>query len=84
MWPIADESCNAVLCTQILEHISDDRWTVAEMYHVLQPEGLLLISVPFVFSEHGIPQDFRRFSRSGIQDLVADKFEVMDIKTQCG
>jgi SAM-dependent methyltransferase len=44
--PLADSSVDFALCTEVLEHIPDDRKALSEMARVLAPEGWLLVSVP--------------------------------------
>lgn len=44
--PLANESVDLVLCTEVLEHISEDGQALDEMRRVIGPEGWLLISVP--------------------------------------
>jgi SAM-dependent methyltransferase len=44
--PLADCSIDFVLCTEVLEHIRDDRKALDEITRVLVPEGWLLVSVP--------------------------------------
>ena len=44
--PYADASFNAAVCTEVIEHIPDDRRAVAELARVMKPGGLLIASVP--------------------------------------
>jgi SAM-dependent methyltransferase len=44
--PFASGSFDAVLCSEVLEHIPDDEAAVAELSRVLARGGLLLVSVP--------------------------------------
>lgn len=44
--PIQAEMIDVVLCIHVLEHISDDHQAIAELYRVLRPGGLAIISVP--------------------------------------
>lgn len=43
---IEKESFDALLSTQVLEHIADDDAAVATMYSLLKPSGIAMISVP--------------------------------------
>jgi 2-polyprenyl-3-methyl-5-hydroxy-6-metoxy-1,4-benzoquinol methylase len=40
------ESFDLILCTEVVEHLSDSRPAIAEMYRMLRPEGVLLLSTP--------------------------------------
>lgn len=44
--PFADRAFDAVVCTEVLEHVPADRDAVAELARVLKPGGTLLVSVP--------------------------------------
>lgn len=45
--PIADATCDLVICYHILEHIDDDNSAIQELYRVTRPGGLCLIQTPF-------------------------------------
>jgi SAM-dependent methyltransferase len=44
--PVADRSCDWVLCTEVIEHVEDDALAAGELARVLKPGGAALISVP--------------------------------------
>jgi SAM-dependent methyltransferase len=44
--PLEDRSCDWVLCTEVIEHVEDDRAAAIELGRVLKPGGFALISVP--------------------------------------
>jgi SAM-dependent methyltransferase len=44
--PFADESFDAVVLGEVLEHVEDDRGALAEVARVLRLEGVLALSVP--------------------------------------
>lgn len=60
--PLAAGSYPAVLCSEVLEHVSDPRPVLAEIYRVLQPGGTALITVPFMFRQHADPADYGRYT----------------------
>lgn len=68
--PFADQSFDAVLCTQVLEHVDRPETVVREIGRVLKPGGLGLLSVPFFYNLHMEPHDFFRFSPYGIKSLL--------------
>ena len=54
--PLDDGSADVVTSFTVLEHVPDERRSLAEMYRVLKPGGRLIISVPnrwWVFETHG-------------------------------
>jgi SAM-dependent methyltransferase len=69
--PYEDGAFDGILCTQVLEHVADVERLLAECNRVLRPNGLFVVSVPFVFREHEQPHDFRRFTSHGLNLLLA-------------
>lgn len=61
--PFPDASHDAVLCTEVLEHAVDPLKLIQEMYRVLRPGGVCLVTVPFAARVHHAPYDFHRFTR---------------------
>lgn len=62
--PIPDDSFDAVVTLNTLEHIYDVKQALAELLRVLRPEGRIIITVPFLFRIHGHPDDFFRATPS--------------------
>ncbi len=69
--PFFEGYFDAVISTQVLEHVERVEETVGEIYRVLRPDGLVFISVPFIFPEHGAPRDYRRFTEWELRRLLA-------------
>jgi SAM-dependent methyltransferase len=53
---VADSSIDLVICYHVLEHITDDRTAIAELYRVLKPGGRAIIQTPF--KDGNIYEDF--------------------------
>jgi SAM-dependent methyltransferase len=68
--PFADQSFDAALCFQVLEHVDRPEAVVREIQRVLKPGGLGFISAPFCYNLHMEPHDFFRFSPYGLKDLL--------------
>ncbi|NWF39497.1 class I SAM-dependent methyltransferase [Mariprofundus sp. NF] len=83
-WPIETASMENVICTQVLEHVQDVDEVLNEIYRVLVPGGEVLITAPFIYQEHGAPNDFRRFSYYGVLSLLSNRFEVIQVNKQGG
>lgn len=67
--PIDDNVFDAVLCTQVLEHLEWPRESVKEMHRVLKPGGKLYMTVPMAQNEHQTPYDFFRYTSYGLQSI---------------
>jgi SAM-dependent methyltransferase len=53
--PLRDACADAIVATDVLEHIDDDAATLAEFFRILRPGGHAVITVPayrFLWSEH--------------------------------
>jgi len=44
--PFPDDSFDAMLMSEVLEHVDNDRGALVDAYRVLKPDGVLAISVP--------------------------------------
>ena len=56
--PVADGSFDAVMCTEVLEHVPDPVAALKELNRVLKPGGHLLITAPFASLTHFAPYHF--------------------------
>jgi len=64
---VADASYDAVLLINVLEHIFEYRQLLNESARVLKNAGTAVIIVPFLFPVHGSPNDFHRYTASGLE-----------------
>jgi ubiquinone/menaquinone biosynthesis C-methylase UbiE len=69
--PIEDEKFDAILCTQVLEHLEWPRESLKEMYRVLKKGGKLYITVPMAQDEHQVPYDFFRYTSYGLKSICS-------------
>ena len=70
--PFVDCSFDHVLCTSVLEHVSQPEQVVSEIRRVLKPGGRLVLYVPYLFPVHPDPRDYWRFSPDGLDVLCSD------------
>jgi len=78
--PFPDGSVDALIYSEVLEHIQDISTAIQEMRRVAKDGALIFISSPFVFYEHGAPFDFRRLTRFFYQQVFnQDKFIVCKV-----
>ncbi len=69
--PIEKDSLDAVLLTQVLEHVSDPPAVLREAARVLKAGAGVWITVPFVWELHELPFDFWRFTPASLEQLLA-------------
>jgi SAM-dependent methyltransferase len=83
--PIAAESFDAVVCTEVLEHVRHPERVAAELNRVLTPNGRLLVTVPFVIELHEEPFDYSRFTSYGLEaTLAAGGFDEIEVRPLTG
>lgn len=68
--PLPDQSFDAVLSTQVLEHVQDPAVYVAECFRLLRPGGRLLLSTHGIFPYHPDPVDLWRWTCEGLRREV--------------
>jgi ubiquinone/menaquinone biosynthesis C-methylase UbiE len=80
--PLTDQSVDAVMCTEVLEHIPDPAAAIKEFARLVKPGGYLLITAPFASLTHFAPYHFA----SGLSRFFYEKylpengFEIEDIQ----
>jgi SAM-dependent methyltransferase len=60
--PFPDSSFDTAICSETVEHIPDDRGVVREIARVLQPNGLLVFTVPLLWNLARLTMMARRAS----------------------
>lgn len=70
--PCADATFDGVILTEVLEHCVDPPAALREVFRVLKPGGLLLVTSPFFWPDHRTEdyQDYWRFTEQGWQLLL--------------
>jgi SAM-dependent methyltransferase len=64
--PFRDASFDAVICSEVLEHVPDAELVLREIARVSKSNAVAIVTTPFAFHYHPDPQDYRRFSPSGL------------------
>jgi SAM-dependent methyltransferase len=68
--PFESERFDVVFTSEVFEHVENLDEMIKELHRVLKPGGKLLVTVPFVYMEHEMPYDFRRFSINGLSSFL--------------
>jgi SAM-dependent methyltransferase len=63
---------SGVLCSEVLEHVRKPWKALTELRRVTKPGGYIIVTTLFAFPEHGFPDDYFRYSRSGLASLLSD------------
>lgn len=67
--PLKTNYFDLAICCSVLEHVSQP-WKMAHnISSLLRKEGLIYISVPWVWRYHAYPDDYFRFSVNGVKSL---------------
>ena len=83
--PLDDQSIDTVFCTQVVEHSFTYKKILAEAHRLLVPDGTLILSAPLYWPVHGEPHDFFRFTKFGLEKILAEAgFEVLEIRENGG
>jgi len=69
--PLPGDHVDAVVSSQVLEHVADPALYLAECARVLRPGGKLLLSTHGIMVYHRDPVDYWRWTGEGLQRIVA-------------
>lgn len=72
MLPFKDETFDAVISEAVLEHVPDPTRVVEEMWRVTKRGGYVCVAVPFIQGYHASPNDYQRYTLSGLEELLSD------------
>ena len=77
--PFEDGYFDFVVCTEVFEHCENPKRLINEMYRVLKSDGRALITTPFLWGEHEVPYDFRRYTSFGLKkNILQANFKILD------
>lgn len=68
--PIADNTFDSALSSEVFEHIFNLEDILKELHRVLKPGATMLITCPFVWKEHEVPNDYARYTHFALQHLL--------------
>jgi SAM-dependent methyltransferase len=68
--PQPDRTYDAVVLTQVLEHVREPLKVLQEIRRVLKPGGVALVSIPLNSPLHGEPLHFFHFTHYGMYELA--------------
>lgn len=68
---LPDSSAGTILCIETFEHVFEVRRAFDEVFRVLKPGGLFLLTSPFHFHIHAHPDDYWRMTPSCLRRMLA-------------
>jgi len=63
---------SGILCSEVMEHVAKPWEALPELYRVIRPGGWIVVTTLFAFPEHGFPDDYWRYTLSGLSGLLRD------------
>lgn len=79
--PFEENKFDNILCTEVLEHLTSPKRGIKEMKRVLKQGGTIILSTRFLFPLHGVPDDYYRFTKYGLQHLFKD-WEIVELREE--
>jgi SAM-dependent methyltransferase len=70
--PVDDANFDAVVLTEVLEHVPDPVAALREQWRILKPGGRILVTVPFVWHLHELPNDYARYAPAALERFAAE------------
>jgi len=81
--PFKDNVLDGAVSESLFEHVPDAALVAREMVRVVRPGGLVYVSAPFIHPYHASPDDFNRWTISGLKHLFPD-LEIIEAGVRSG
>lgn len=84
--PVPDRSFDAVLCTEMLEHVPEPRRVIGEIARILKPDGRLILTAPLGSGIHQEPfHYYGGYTPFWYHDFLAEAgFKAVDVEANGG
>jgi len=81
--PFTSEYFDSIFSSEVFEHVFNLEEILKELNRVLKTNGMILITCPFAFCEHEVPNDYARYTSFALKHLFAKNgFEIIEqVKT---
>jgi glycosyltransferase involved in cell wall biosynthesis len=70
--PFKNNSLDGAVSESLFEHVPDATLVAREMVRVVKPGGYIYVSAPFIHPYHASPDDFNRWTISGLKHMFPD------------
>jgi len=74
--PFEDQKFNAVICTEVLEHVHEYQYLVNEIYRTTRPNADIIVTIPWSARYHYIPYDYFRYTPSSLKTIFGQFSQV--------
>lgn len=68
--PFGDNSFDSIFSSEVFEHVFNLEEILIELFRVLKPGGIILITCPFAIGEHEQPNDYARYTSFALKHLM--------------
>ena len=66
----SSEYFDAIIATEVLEHLYDPQRAIDEIHRLLKPGGVCILSTRFIYHYHADPRDYYRFTQDALTHLL--------------
>lgn len=70
--PFADGTFEGAVTESLLEHVADAKKVAKEIIRIVKPGGYVYASAPFIHPYHASPDDYGRWTGSGLRELFSE------------
>ncbi|RYG42147.1 MAG: class I SAM-dependent methyltransferase, partial [Chitinophagaceae bacterium] len=67
--PFANETFDAVICTEVLEHVQDYQYLIDEIHRTTKKDADIIVTIPWSARYHYIPYDYFRYTPSSLKTM---------------
>jgi len=79
--PFQNNEYECAMLIEVLEHVPEPIQVLKEAVRVLKNEGILLITVPFLWTLHDVPNDEYRYTPFALKRMLQETdFEVLELE----
>jgi SAM-dependent methyltransferase len=80
--PLSSGRFDLVLCSEVLEHVSDTRMAFCQLERILAPQGHLVVTTPFAYPLHEEPADYIRLTPYQVRRYAEESgLELLHLET---
>jgi SAM-dependent methyltransferase len=81
--PVKDLTLDTIICSGVLEHVSDPIQAADEIFRSLKSGGRVFVESPFMQTIHVSPADYYRWTPDGLKKLF-EKFRILEVHVVAG